>query len=255
MGFGRSDSNVQAFRWTAEGGMIGLGDLPGGNVASMAEDVSADGAVVVGGGHSASGREAFRWTSTDGMVGLGDLEGGLFGSWAYGVSDNGLVVVGESDSASGEEAFRWTAAEGMVGLGDFPGREFRSYAQDASNDGSIIVGFGTDDEGVNAAIWDNVHGMRKLKDVLINDYGLESSLDGWRLIAATDISPDGLYIVGYGTGPSGGMEPWIASLAPGSQVPEPGFFVLLGSAGLGLSVGGIMRHLRRKAQRWRRRTM
>ena len=44
-------------------GMVGLGDLPGGDFSSIAQDVSDDGSVVVGIGNSASGEEAFRWTS------------------------------------------------------------------------------------------------------------------------------------------------------------------------------------------------
>jgi len=51
-----------AFRWTDLGGMIGLGDLPGGGFESRANGVSPDGSVVVGFSVSANGGEAFRWT-------------------------------------------------------------------------------------------------------------------------------------------------------------------------------------------------
>ena len=54
---------------------IPLGDLPGGNFASSAQGVSADGSVVVGGVDSSSEQEAFRWTTGGGMVGLGNLPG------------------------------------------------------------------------------------------------------------------------------------------------------------------------------------
>jgi len=51
-----------------------LGDLAGGDFASDALGVSADGSVVVGSSSSALGfSEPFRWTSEGGMVGLGDL--------------------------------------------------------------------------------------------------------------------------------------------------------------------------------------
>ena len=67
--------------------MVGLGDLPGTPFYSVANGVSADGAVVVGfGSRSASEHEAFRWTQAGGLVGLGDLPGGLSNSNAYGVS-------------------------------------------------------------------------------------------------------------------------------------------------------------------------
>ena len=39
----------EAFRWTPDGGMVGLGDLPGFIFYSSAHDVSADGSVVAGG--------------------------------------------------------------------------------------------------------------------------------------------------------------------------------------------------------------
>jgi hypothetical protein len=42
------DRDFEAFRWTAESGMVGLGDLPDGQVLSNALGVSADGSVVVG---------------------------------------------------------------------------------------------------------------------------------------------------------------------------------------------------------------
>src|SRR5262249_37302076 len=69
---------IEAFRWTANEGMVGLGFLPGGvSVESEAYDASADGSVVVGRSSSASGLfEAFRWTAEGGMVGLGDFPGG-----------------------------------------------------------------------------------------------------------------------------------------------------------------------------------
>ena len=52
VGVGRiiaSGGPSEAFRWTSGGGMVGLGDLPGGNYQSGASGVSADGSVVVGG--------------------------------------------------------------------------------------------------------------------------------------------------------------------------------------------------------------
>ena len=135
--------NPEAFRWTRGGGMIGLGELPGGFVASSGFGVSPDGATVVGRSLSASGLEAFRWTSTGGMVGLGDLPGGIFASEAWDASANGTVIVGWSASTSGDEAFRWTSASGMVGLGDLPGGAFYSRARDVSDDGEVVVGFST----------------------------------------------------------------------------------------------------------------
>ena len=76
-----SPGNLEAFRWTADGGMVALGDLPGGRFASRAVATSADGSVVVGFSSSAEsalsqGNEAFRWTVDGGMVAMGFLPGG-----------------------------------------------------------------------------------------------------------------------------------------------------------------------------------
>ena len=74
----------RAFRWTALGGMQGVGTLGGYN--SWANAVSADGAVVVGYATNAAGQNrAFRWTAASGMQDLGTLGGSE--SEAYGVSD------------------------------------------------------------------------------------------------------------------------------------------------------------------------
>jgi probable HAF family extracellular repeat protein len=120
-GTGGNGEPSQAFRWTAAGGMVGLGFLPGDNF-SYATAVNADGAVVVGESVNAntnlSAGHAFRWTAAGGMVGLGFLPGYNLSSDATGVNANGDIVVGVGESASGLfQAFRWTAESGMVGLG------------------------------------------------------------------------------------------------------------------------------------------
>jgi probable HAF family extracellular repeat protein len=199
VGRGRSASGDEAFRWE-DGVMVGLGDLPGGGFLSVARDVSADGSVVVGYGTSAASgfaAEAFRWEAGSGMVGLGDLEGGIFNSGASAVSPDGKVVVGWGTSALGTEAMRWDAASGMQGLGllglDFSGCQ----ARDVSADGSVIVGYCLREVGRPAAfLWDALHGMRDLRQVLVDDFGLD--LTDWTLEFAEGISADGRTITGSG---------------------------------------------------------
>jgi probable HAF family extracellular repeat protein len=98
---GGTGANLQAFRWTATSGMVGLGFLPGRNM-SFANGVSADGSVVVGTSGTITGTitnpmttslQAFRWMAGSGMVGLGFLPGDN-ASQAMGVSADGKVVVG-----------------------------------------------------------------------------------------------------------------------------------------------------------------
>jgi uncharacterized membrane protein len=142
------------------------------------------------------------------------------------------------------EAFMWKAETGMVGLGLSEGY-YSSCASAISADGSIVVGYmhceGNQSSGQTqcAMIWDQTHGMRLLSDALVQEYGLD--LNGWTLVDAYDISPDGRAIVGLGINPQGGFEAWRVIL------PEPASLVLLALGGLavvrrrgmGRNVGGV----------------
>ncbi len=85
---------TEAFRWTAETGIIGLGDLPEGGFSSFASGISSDGTVIVGNSNGPQGTEAFRWTAETGLEGLGDLPEGGFSSQAVRASADGSVIVG-----------------------------------------------------------------------------------------------------------------------------------------------------------------
>lgn len=232
------NSLSEAFLWTATSGMIGLGDLPGGEFASVATGISANGGIIVGEARSSLGPEAFRWTFNEGMVPLGDLDGGFFGSGARAISADGSTVVGRgsSESSAGSlEAFRWTAATGMAPLGDLPGGEFISDPLGISADGTIVLGYSHRAGGYKAFTWDAAHGMRDLQEVLVAEFGLGPDVVGWRLIAATDISDDGLSIVGYGENPHGNFEAWLVRLDHPLSAPEPSAFSLLLLASLAVT--------------------
>jgi probable HAF family extracellular repeat protein len=202
----------EAFRWTSTNGMVGLGDLPGGNFDSHAYALSADGRVIVGYSSSSNGTEAFRWTTANGMTQLGDFAGGLLNSIAYAVSADGAIVVGYGYTATtSHEAFRWSAISGLDPL-DFVPCDTQSIARAVSGDGSIVVGDPQTTQGDCVFIWDPSHGIRRLREVLINDYGMD--LTGWTLRQALAVSADGKTIVGYGINPSGQTEGWIADLRP-----------------------------------------
>lgn len=164
----------------------GLGDLPGGDYDSKANDVSSDGSVVVGTGVSASGpAEAFRWAEATGMVGLGGV-GFSNDSMAHGVSADGSVVVGVSVS----EAFRWTQDTGMVGLGDVPGGiGSNRSANSVSADGSVVVGYvrtsATPTIVSQPFRWTQATGMVAL-----------DNLDGSSGCRAEGVSADGSVLVG-----------------------------------------------------------
>ena len=200
----------EAFRWAQAGGMVGLGALEPATGGSEANAVSADGSVVVGSSAVGTSSRAFRWTAATGMVPFGDAQ--VYS--ATGISADGRVIVGTwRVGPSGSEGFRWSDAEGFVGLGPW-GR----YPRGVSADGSVIVGqgfFGPGRVGESAFIWDGSHGMRDLNEVLVDELGLGPSLTGWKLTFATEVSPDGRFIVGVGTNPAGVQEGWLVT------VPEP----------------------------------
>lgn len=182
---------TEAFTWVHPGGLVPIGDLPGGGRYSVATKISADGSVVVGVGSGAAGGEAFRWTVSSGMIGLGDLPGGDFESTAWGVSGDGSVIVGRSHAEFGEEAFRWTASDGMIGLGDLPGGPNRSAAFAISADGTVIGGSSGSVNGLEEAfLWTASSGMVALGD-----------LPGGPFFSrVVGLSGDGSIAVGYGRG-------------------------------------------------------
>jgi probable HAF family extracellular repeat protein len=107
-------SGLEAFRWTSQG-MVGLGDLSGGDFASTAYGVSADGHRVVGQGSSAANTtgEAFFWDDSGGLRTLKDAmaERGFedpLSDWVFqvakAISADGKVVVGCVVSASSQSA-------------------------------------------------------------------------------------------------------------------------------------------------------
>jgi len=111
---------MEAFRWTQTGGMIGLGDLPGGGFESYAHAVSADGAVIVGRSWSASGHEAFIWDNAEGMRSLKDMLENDLGldltgwilSTAHDITPDGQTILGSGVNPSGDtEAWLVTIPE------------------------------------------------------------------------------------------------------------------------------------------------
>lgn len=149
VGYSRNSSmKEEAFIWTEEDGMTGLGYLDG--TGSQAKAISSDKNSVVGYFTNSDGNdEAFIWDDADGMAGLGTL-GGAF-SDALAVSADGAVVAGWSDNSEEErEAFVWTEDLGMMSLWDLleeagvdlDGWERLTKVTGLSDDGKIFVGQG-----------------------------------------------------------------------------------------------------------------
>jgi probable HAF family extracellular repeat protein len=182
-----------------------LGTL-GGNISS-AQDVSADGSVVVGVAQDSNGfYRPFRWTPGGGMQDLGTL-GGRHGE-ATRVSPNGATIVGATSTVDRDGSanivggvlilssddrphpFRWTQGSGMQDLGTFGG--CCGWANGVSADGGVVVGWAENASGDGRAFrWEN-NQMRDLGTLGgANSVALGVSADGgvvvgWALDASWD---------------------------------------------------------------------
>ncbi len=233
VGLSDTSDGLEAFRWTSEKGMVGLGKLLGRDF-SEAKDVSADGSVITGDGWSTIGREAFVWTEESGMIGLGFLGDLGFASSGYGVSDDGKIVVGSSTIGNAQkEAFLWTEELGMLGLGDFPGGLHRSEAWGVSADGTVVVGYAVSDTTWEAVHWTVGPDMDGLGSMPV---GL-GILPGGNYSNARDVSADGSVIVGISASSDGEQAyRWTAEteMVPLGDLPGGDFF----SVATGVSADG-----------------
>lgn len=232
-----AESPFEAFYWTAESGVVPMGNLSNGPIPdaqfkpsySSARAINRDGSVIAGmswpglrpGGSAAA--EAFRYeTATNAMAGIGDLQSPVFHSTAEGISKDGRVIVGQARTPEGDQvAFRWTASSGMISLGDLPGGETVATARAANRDGSVIVGTGRTERGQEAFIWTAARGLQGLADRA----GLtETDLQGGWLETAVAVSDDGLTIAGtYRSDASNrpGRQAYRLVLTPDDLPPSP----------------------------------
>lgn len=190
-----------AFRWTAGGGIVSLGDLPGGANNSVAWNANGDGGIVVGGASQTSGFRGFRWTAPTAMTALGDLPGGFDFSVANSVSADGSVIVGSSTGSSGDRAVRWLDSNATPeSLGVLrPNHDF-SEALDVNVDGQVIVGVSGNGLENEAFRWTPSNGFEGLGDL---PGGLLDSVAG-------GVSADGSVIIGTGN--------------PGDDLPDEPFY-------------------------------
>lgn len=144
------------FRWTAEDGMVASEDLPGSLFATGANDVSADGSVVVGAGWNGSSTRPLVWREGEAVeLLIGPTGFPPIGS-AFGVSADGSVIVGNAGFAGSAalRAFVWDESNGMrqletvlAALGvDTTGWEL-NHAVSVSADGRTIAGYGRNPNG------------------------------------------------------------------------------------------------------------
>jgi len=157
-----SSSGIQAFRWTAGGGITGLGFVSLVDPESSANAISSNGSVIVGSSNDAGGvRRAFRWTAgvftllnNQSCSGCDPFTEGL------GLSGDGLVAVGSSvargagSSPLHVDPVRWAGGgTALSDLGNFAASEEIGAAFGASQNGALIVGNHTSSGGKDAFYW------------------------------------------------------------------------------------------------------
>ncbi len=135
-----SGTNLEGVResegwiWTRQTGMRGIGDLPGGRVDSKANDVSADGRVVVGEGHSNEGTQPILWTESTGMLRLRQSNREKILGRANVISSDGKTVYGRGAYFQGEiQVFVWDAVYGA--------RPFQNYLIEQHGLGEALEGW------------------------------------------------------------------------------------------------------------------
>lgn len=161
---------IEAFYWSADTGMIGLGDLPGGQYYSGATAINNAGTVVgVSSSAEAYFLEAFIWTAQTGMRRLGTLPNGAFPGLPVNINERGQVLLSAFIDGWGQPTI-WDPEQGYFGLGYLPGNDPVSIPT-AMNDVGQVVGYGRADNRAppppwEPFIWDAEHGLRPLNPLI-----------------------------------------------------------------------------------------
>jgi probable HAF family extracellular repeat protein len=106
-----------AFVWSAGGGMLDLGLLPG-TANARAQAINNRGVVTgYAEGVPATPPLAFRWSLAEGMSSLGALAPGFDGaSWGGALNDAGLIAGAANTASLDRHAFAWTATRGLLDI-------------------------------------------------------------------------------------------------------------------------------------------
>jgi hypothetical protein len=220
-------TNIFAYRWDPQNGMVELPLAVENSRGSRANAVSGDGSVIAGHETMADGV----WSGVvwrDGVAELIEQEADWWGMFdvypvgdAWGINADGSVIVGEFAVGPAEDgyppsAWMWTEDEGLEVLGYIPCPPWSWFcwggsasAVAASDDGSVVVGWGGDYFDREAAIWTRGLGLMTLEEFL-QIQGVVS-IDGWALSAALDVSGTGRIIGGWGAA-GGNVYGWTVNI-------------------------------------------
>jgi probable HAF family extracellular repeat protein len=106
VGFSDSNKGREAFVWSDQTKMQGLGDLEGGEYYSEATGVSSDGKIVVGIGSGADGSSGFIWSQSEGIRDIALVLGKYGWSFDNGIADissDGKFICGVGTNPRGEK--------------------------------------------------------------------------------------------------------------------------------------------------------
>jgi len=220
-----SGVNGQAFRWTEQGGMQGLGYVRPGGEFSQALAISRDGTTIVGESQTNLHSEAFVWRDGAGMQALPRIPGSPPAEWsrASDVNADGTVIVGYDTTPLTNQAIavRWSAG-GVQPLGTVSGY-LRSYATAVDGSGTIVAGVLNTGLPATAFVWTPQSGMQVVSDYLSGN-GVRVPA-GYRVINVSVISGDGLTFGGWMISTTSNTVEGFVATVPG---PGAGVVVLVG---------------------------
>lgn len=213
--------------WTQSGGTQNLGDLSGGLRYANLIGVTNDGSQFVGFASDMLQRPV-TWDEDNGFTVLQSVSEGSGAGSAMNIAHNGGSIVGRLEVDGTLLPAYWDDEGNASTINLWDGYEV-GEAVAVSDDGSIIIGTWREtemsSENESLAFIMNAGGdAQPLQDVLMDQYDV--NLDGWTLNQITDITPDGMTMVGTGLNPEGNLEAFKI------VIPAPGSIALLGVAGL-----------------------
>ena len=230
VGYTDGANGYHGFAWTQETGLVDISDFTGLSGQTVAAAITPDGSTIVGAAGADDWAVGFRWSLGDGITWIGDPDSHDEAVFPLLVSADGEVAVGISSHVEpgvsvAPETFRWTESGGVERLIDDPAIS-ESHPFAISANGELIAGWtrSSVDNTPSAFIWDPVNGLQDLNAVLVDQYGLD--LRGWHLGDVTEMSADGMTMVGNAFDGDGDCAPYIV------YVPEPSVLLLLSAGAL-----------------------
>lgn len=226
---GSTDGSAHAFKWTAAGGLVGLGSQ---GASSRANGVNADGSVVVGWSEAIPLGHAWQPTVWDagGLTVLSDTD-----MWceAWAVNDAGDIVVGDSTDYVNYTlpmiaATMWKRTptgwqEYPLGVlpGTFGNAVGHATGLDVNEDGTMVVGVNAFDSfNTTGFVWTEQEGLMKARDYFLARGAVLPS--NFAISSVTAMSHDGRTFAGFGTDPTDWRAPprsFVISFGSASGVP------------------------------------